>query len=379
MKFPEKLQRKLDNRVIDNSLRKLNKIPDLVDFTSNDYLGFAKSVDIYQKAHELVLSVAGDYNGSTGSRLISGNHSIYVQLEGVLKNLHQSDSALIFNSGYDANLGLFSSLLQRNDTVIFDKLSHASIRDGIKLSQAKSIAFKHNDLDHLEQKLIKHFKSKCINEIYVVTESIFSMDGDSPDLLMLCKICQKYQAKLIIDEAHALGVHEYGLIQQLNLTELVFARVVTFGKALGCHGAVVLGSKNLISYLINFARPFIYTTALSPHSIATILEAYKKLALFSTASLQENIIFFKTKVKQLELDNYFIKSDSAIHSCIISENNKVKSIAEKITQHFDVKAILAPTVPVGQERLRFCLHSYNTTTQIKHLLELLKTCLKEYS
>ena len=379
MKFPEKLQRKLDNRGINNSLRKLNQTHDLVDFTSNDYLGFAKSLDIYQKAHELVLSIGGDYNGSTGSRLLTGNHSIYAQLEESLKKIHQSDAALVFNSGYDANLGLFGSLLQRNDTVLFDKLSHASIRDGIKLSQAKSIAFDHNNLDHLEQKLIKHFKPKGNNEIYVVTESVFSMDGDSPDLLKLCEICQKYQAKLLIDEAHAIGVHGYGMIQQLNLTDLVFARIITFGKALGCHGAVVLGSKNLINYLINFARSFIYTTAMSPHSIATIIEAYKKLDSFSAVSLQTNIEFFSTKVKQLKLEGSFIKSDSAIHSCIISENNKVKSIAEKLQQQFDVKAILAPTVPVGQERLRFCLHSNNTTTQIKHVLELLKRCLKEFS
>lgn len=379
MKFPEKLQDKLAKRVGDNSLRVLTNQSALVDFSSNDYLGFAQSMDIYKQAHEYIMSHKLVINGSTGSRLISGNHEIHALLEEYLKKIHQSDASLVFNSGYDANLGLFSSLLQRNDTVIFDKLCHASIRDGIKLSPAKSTGFNHNCLTHLEKKLIKHNKSNTGNELYIVTESVFSMDGDSPDLIRLCRLSDKYNAKLIIDEAHALGVHGYGLIQKHGLIDSVFARVITFGKALGCHGAVVLGSTKLRDYLINFARSFIYTTALSPHSVAIILHAYKKLASFSAASLDENIITFKNKTKQLKLDHIFINSHSAIHSCIISENNQVKSIAEKMQQKYNVKAILAPTVPVGQERLRFCLHSDNTTDQINHVLELLKTCLKESS
>jgi 8-amino-7-oxononanoate synthase len=379
MKFPEKLQNKLDKRVSENSLRVLTNKSALVDFSSNDYLGFAQSMDIYEQAHTTIISHKSGFNGSTGSRLISGNHEVYGLLENYLKKSHQSDAALLFNSGYDANLGLFSSLLQRNDMVFFDQLSHASIRDGIQLSPAKSVAFKHNNLSHLEQKLIKQTKSHGKNEIYVVTESVFSMDGDSPDLMKLCQICEKYNANLIVDEAHALGVFGYGLVQSLNLTDAVFARVITFGKALGCHGAVVLGSINLRKYLINFARSFIYTTALSPHSIATILQAYKKLASYSTETLQDNIDCFTYTYKKLGLDCHFIKSESAIHSCIISENSQVKFIAEKLQEKYNVKAILAPTVPAGQERLRFCLHSYNTTTQIKHVLELLKTCLKEYS
>jgi 8-amino-7-oxononanoate synthase len=379
MKFPEKLQNKLDKRVSENSFRVLTKKPALVDFSSNDYLGFAQSVDIYEQAHASIISHKSGFNGSTGSRLISGSHDLHGLLEVYLKDIHQSEAALVFNSGYDANLGLFSSLLQRNDTVFFDKLSHASIRDGIQLSPAKSVAFKHNNISHLEQKLIKHSKFNEENETYVVTESVFSMDGDSPDLIKLCHLCEKYNAKLIVDEAHALGVHGYGLVQQLNLSDAVFARVITFGKALGCHGAVVLGSEKLRNYLINFARSFIYTTALSPHSIAIILHAYKKLDTFQANELQDNIGCFIYTYKQLGMDGYFIKSQSAIHSCIISENSQVKFIADKLQEKFDVKAILAPTIPVGQERLRFCLHSFNTTTQIKHLLKLLKTCLKEYS
>jgi 8-amino-7-oxononanoate synthase len=379
MNFPEKLQNKLDKRVSENSLRVLTNKSTLVDFSSNDYLGFAQSMDIYEQAHATIISHKSGFNGSTGSRLISGNHEVYGLLENYLKKSHQSDAALIFNSGYDANLGLFSSLLQRNDTVLFDQFSHASIRDGIQLSYAKSVAFKHNNLSHLEQKLIKQFNANNQHEIYVVTESVFSMDGDSPDLIKLCQICEKYNAKLIIDEAHALGVHGYGLVQKLNLTDAVFARVITFGKALGCHGAVVLGSNFLISYLVNFARSFIYTTALSPHSIALILHAYKKLETFSTVTLEENIAYFIKQYSELGLGDYFIKSHSAIQSCIISENSQVKSIADNLQEKFNVKAILAPTVPAGQERLRFCLHSYNTTIQIKHVLELLKKCLKEYS
>ena len=379
MKFPEKLKLKLDKRLNNNSLRALTNRSTLVDFSSNDYLGFAQSMDIYEHAHDYIMSHQTSVNGSSGSRLISGNHEVHALLESYLKNTHQSEAALVFNSGYDANLGLFGCLLQRNDVVFFDKLSHASIRDGFQLSPAKSIAFEHNNLSHLEQKLKKHTQPNVDNEIYVVTESVFSMDGDSPDLVALCQLCKKYNTKLIVDEAHAIGVHGYGLIQKYNLVDLVFARVMTFGKALGCHGAVVLGSETLKSYLINFARSFIYTTALSPHSIAVILESYRKLETYSTEKLHSNIEIFVFTYKQLGLDSYFIKSHSAIHSCIISENSQVKSIAHKLQEKFDVKAILAPTVPAGHERLRFCLHSYNTATQIKHVLELLETCLKEYS
>ena len=180
---------------------------------------------------------------------------------------------------------------------------------------------------------------------------------------------------LIVDEAHAVGLFGKGkgMIQELGLEHQVFARLVTFGKALGCHGAAILGNTELTQYLINFARSFIYTTALPPHALATIQYTYQELSQTQNIErLQHNIQFFNSEMKTQHLQDDFIQSDSAIHCCIISGNTKVKSIANKLNESgFDVKPILSPTVPKGQERLRFCLHSYNSEEEIIEVLILL--------
>ena len=377
MGIPDKLQIKLQNRKNNNSLRILQESLKLIDFSSNDYLGFAKSATIFDNTHDYLIANNIRCSGSTGSRLLSGNHDLFSSIEKKLASDHKAESALIFNSGYDANLGLLGSVPQRNDLVLYDKLAHASIRDGIKLSHAKSIAFEHNDLLHLENKLIKSTKSNFEREIYIVTESVFSMDGDSPNLSGMVNLCRKYKAKLIIDEAHAVGVFGLGKMQELGLHHSVFARIVTFGKALGCHGAVILGSKDLTDYLINFARSFIYTTALSPHSLVTVSMAYDALLQLPNKRLQYNIKYFKKKCEDLRIAYFFIDSQSAIQSCVISENKRVKFIATKLQEsNFDVKAILSPTVAKGQERLRFCLHSFNREDEIRGALNLLSGLLK---
>lgn len=368
--FPDKLHKKLLARTENKSLRVLGSSNDVIDFSSNDYLGFAKSEAIFNEAHQYLLDSRFKVNGATGSRLLSGNYSLYNELELKLSNYHHSESALLFNSGYNANLGLFSSVPQRGDIILYDEYAHASIRDGIKLSNAKAYKFQHNNLDDLERLLSSYSKDTVV---YVVTESVFSMDGDSPDLSAMLRISNTYNAHLIIDEAHAVGVFGFGLVQELALEKEVFARIITFGKALGCHGALVVGSKILVDYLVNFSRPFIYTTGLSPHSLATIKYAYQEL-LFSREheKLHFNIKDFRKEMERLSLNNRFIKSNSAIQSCVIPGNERVKSIAFQLQKHgFDVKPILSPTVPNGEERLRFCLHSYNTQAQIAKVLTLL--------
>ena len=373
--FPITLSNKLQLRSQSNSLRQLSEQNALIDFTSNDYLGFAHSELIFDKTHQFLLDKNIKINGATGSRLISGNHNLYEITEDFIASFHQSESALIFNSGYDANVGFFSSLPQRNDIILYDELCHASIRDGIQLSNAKSYKFNHNDFEDLE-KLIQKFHSQEI-EIYIVTESVFSMDGDCPNLEELTNLSEKYNCNLVIDEAHALGVfgnQGQGLVQELKLQNKVFARIMTFGKGLGCHGAAIIGSQDLKEYLVNFARSFIYTTGLSPHSVATILVAYQNLANDPKAidKLRENIIHFNQEKQILGLKTMFIRSKSAIQSAIIPGNQNVKNIAKQIQgKGFDVKAIMSPTVPEGQERLRICLHSYNTKEEISGMLSLL--------
>jgi len=366
--FPKALQQKLQQREQNLALRKLPLANHLIDFASNDYLGFAHSEAIFNKTHQLLLDKSIKINGATGSRLLSGNHDVYQEAEDFISHFHQVEAALIFNSGYDANVGFFSSVPQRNDVILYDELCHASIRDGIQLSNAKAYKFEHNGLEDLEN-LIQKFKSED-KEIYIVTESVFSMDGDCPEIQNLVELSEKHNCLLVIDEAHALGVfgeQGEGLIQSLGFQDKVFARIMTFGKGLGCHGAAILGSQELKQYLVNFARSFIYTTGLSPHSVATILVAYQHLQIENQAiqKLRENIVFFNQEKNLLGLKPLFVRSKSAIQSAIIPGNEKVKIIAKQFQDYgFDVKAILSPTVPEGQERLRFCLHSYNTKEEI---------------
>ncbi|WP_299118572.1 pyridoxal phosphate-dependent aminotransferase family protein [uncultured Tenacibaculum sp.] len=371
MSFPKKLTTKLLQRKENNSLRSLGKEINLVDFSSNDYLGLAKSEIVFNNVHQFLVAQNIRQNGATGSRLLSGNHKLYPLVEKQLAEFHNSESALIFNSGYDANIGFFSSVPQRGDIILYDEFIHASIRDGIQLSNAKAYKFKHNDTLDLEEKIIRLNNLNNNNEIYVITESVFSMDGDSPNLKEIVQICKTNKAYLIIDEAHAIGVFNKGLVETTEIHNDIFARIVTFGKALGCHGAAIISSKELKNYLVNFSRSFIYTTGLSPHALATISFAYKELPKFKE-QLQKNILFFIKETQRLNLN--FIKSESAIHCCIIPGNEKVKLIAQKLQKKgFDVKPILSPTVNKGEERLRFCLHSYNSFEEITSVLENLAT------
>ena len=377
--FPKNLSAKLNIRRQNNALRTLPSPNNLIDFSSNDYLGFSHSETIFKETHQYLATKKIIQNGATGSRLLSGNHKLYQQTEDFIAAFHQSETALIFNSGYDANIGFFSSVPLKGDLILYDELCHASIRDGILMSNAKAYKFTHNDLEDLEKLILRHPNTI----IYIVTESVFSMDGDCPNLEELVSISNKHNCYLVVDEAHALGVfgdpklsRGEGFVQMLGLQEHIFARIMTFGKGLGCHGAAILGSAELRDYLVNFARSFIYTTGLSPHSVATILIAYQALETEAKTieKLRENIIHFNQEKALLGLKIMFVRSKSAIQSAIIPGNENVKSIANQLQEKgFDVKAILSPTVPQGQERLRFCIHRYNTKEEISEVLRLLST------
>ena len=375
MKIPKALQQKILFRKDFNALRNLPLPTNGIDFSSNDYLGFAKNEEIFEATHQYLVQNNIKINGATGSRLISGNHNLYEITEKYIAAFHQAEAALIFNSGYDANVGFFSAVPQRNDVILYDELCHASIRDGIQMSHAKSYKFQHNDYEDLETKIAKLQTPNSEQlTIYIVTESVFSMDGDTPNMETLVQLSEKFHALLVIDEAHALGVFGEkgeGVIQSQQLQDKVFARIMTFGKGLGCHGAAILGNTDLIEYLVNFARSFIYTTGLSPHSVATILVAYQNLnQSVELQKLKENITFFNQQKQLLGIKPLFVYSKSAIHSAILPGNDKVKKIASQLLEKgFEVKAILSPTVPEGQERLRFCLHSYTTELQMKNVLD----------
>ncbi|HEX8019608.1 pyridoxal phosphate-dependent aminotransferase family protein [Mucilaginibacter sp.] len=355
------LKNKLYERQQSGTYRELKPENALVDFCSNDYLGFARSVLLKQSIVHEVDTYPLSLNGAAGSRLLSGNLQYAEDLEKQIATHHESEAGLLFNSGYDANLGLLSSLAQRGDTIILDELVHASIIDGARLSYANRYGFKHNDLESLEAKL-KLAKGNC----YVVIESVYSMDGDAPPLLEILNLTEKYNAALIVDEAHAVGLYPKGLVCELGLQQKVFARVVTFGKALGGHGAIVLGSNNLRNYLINFARSFIYTTAASFHQLAATKMAYQLLENSgeSIFNLKKNIELFKQEVNAGE--NFtLLNSDSPIQCIILGSNEMAREAAKQLQMNnLDVRPILSPTVAQGTERIRICLHSFNTENDL---------------
>jgi 8-amino-7-oxononanoate synthase len=370
-RFNSLLLKSLSEREANGALRKLKIVShSLIDFSSNDYLGLARSVALKEMIAEKIQDVPYATNGSTGSRLLSGNTSYAEEIEKQLATFFKSEAALIFTSGYTANLSVLSSIPKRGDTILYDQLSHASIKDGIRLSQASRFHFRHNDVNDLEKKL-KKISGNC----FVVIESIYSMDGDSAPLSAMAAICEQYGAHLVLDEAHSTGVqgeNGNGLACELNLQEKVPVRIYTFGKAMGVHGACVAGSKELIHYLINFARPFIYTTAPDNHSLIAVAKAFDFLNLHS--NLQQEL---KNKVDHFLLlmsgNENLLPSKSAIQSFIVSGNCKVKAASEILQKKgFDVRPILAPTVEKGKERLRIILHTFNTMAEIEKLAHELK-------
>jgi len=404
-RFPEHLLKALKEREKNGLLRTLKFNYPAIDFCSNDYLGFSKlgllkrlenqqgmaklnspsgaSLAVGNKEQEIICSPAvfapENMFGSTGSRLITGNSELIEEAEKQIALFHHSESALIFNSGYDANVGLFSSVPQKKDLVLFDEYIHASIYDGIRLSHAAHYKFKHNDLNSLSD-LVNRHKADHTN-IFIAVESVYSMDGDTAPLR---EIAELYKTNdnifLIVDEAHAIGVfgkQGRGLCSALNLEKKCFARVYTYGKAMGCHGAVVAGSEILRKYLLNFSRPFIYTTALPAHSIEAVLNAYKLLIETSQQEiLQENIAYFFSKTSSL---NNLIKSQSAIQSFVVgSPDSYQEQRAEELEKllaanNIHVKAIKSPTVKAGFERIRICLHAYNTREEMDTLINILKS------
>ncbi|MFC3563377.1 aminotransferase class I/II-fold pyridoxal phosphate-dependent enzyme [Pedobacter jamesrossensis] len=363
------INNRLEKREDDFSIRKLTKTFPPIDFCSNDYLGLSRSSELKKLIDKNLLNIKNYKNGAAGSRLLSGNTTYTEETEQFIANYHKAESGLIFNSGYDANVGLLSSLPQRGDTIITDELIHASIIDGCRLSHATRYKFSHNNIEDLTEKL-----KLSKGNIFVVVESVYSMDGDLAPLKEISLLCQTYNAALIVDEAHALGIfgeNGTGLVNHLNLQNKIFARIVTFGKALGVHGAIVLGNKNLRNYLINFARSFIYTTAAPMQNIVSIKSAYILLGKINLKSISDKINLFRKLIKENNIKA--LESPSAIQGILFSSNAETKNAASLLqSKGFDVRAILSPTVPVGKERLRICLHSYNTDQEITSLINNLK-------
>lgn len=362
LSFMDKKITEVTNR---GCLRKLDCPTDLIDFSSNDYFGWSSYLHRYGQIKKLEEKNQDRSLGATGSRLISGNSHLAEELEKEIAHYHQSEGALLFSSGYMANLGLFSSLGQKGDTIIVDEYIHASTIDGCRLSMANKYRFKHNDVDDLHKKLSKS-KGKTI----VAIESLYSMDGDFAPIREIVEVCLQHNAALIVDEAHALGSFGSGRVQHLGFQHQVFARIFTYGKALGCHGAAVVGNDLLMRYLINFCRTFIYSTAMPIHQLLAIKSGYSLLpeAKETMAELQRKCRLFN---KEMDLEEESLASP--IKTIITPGNKEVMAVSLKLRGFgFDVKAIRSPTVPEGLERLRICLHTFNTDDEITTLCSKLR-------
>lgn len=353
------LEKKLIDREKNASLRQLKVINNKIDFSSNDYLGLSQNPDV-KKLIEKEIKRTNSKNGSGGSRLLAGNSQYCMETEKYLAKIHQTEASLIFNSGYSANLSFFSSVPQKGDTVLYDELIHSCIKDGMRLGLANFYPFKHNDLEQLEQKITKQE-----GRVFIALESIYSMDGDCCPLEQIVAIAKKHNALIVIDEAHSsgnLGKNGSGFSTALNLDSEIFARIHTFGKGIGAHGACIVGSQILIDYLINFARPFIYTTSLPDHSLAVIKASYQFLE--QNEDIQKSLLE-KIKIFKSHIQSNVINSDSAIQGVIIPTNEAVKNIAHRLQEAgFDVRPVMSPTVKKGSERLRVCLHIFNTNEEI---------------
>lgn len=353
------------------SLRQLPLQRSGIDFYSNDYLGLARNHQLHNNILQRIESAPELLAGSTGSRLISGSSGPIRELESLIAQEHGTTSALFFGSGYSANLALFSSLPQRNDTILVDECIHRSVHDGCCLSNARKFKFPHNDMNRLEM-LLKKTTGRCL----VAVESLYSMEGDFAPLKELVFLTEKYGAGLIVDEAHSLGVFGVGLVAELSLQEHVLATIVTYGKALGLHGASILSGQILNNYLVNFASPFIYTTAPGPLAAISIAEGYRMLRNNDGIGtrLQERIRQFRASGL---LNRSMDGSPVQVVECI--DKRQTALLQQTLTSEgLNTYLVKAPAVKAGSERIRICLHAFNTASEVNTLTDILNNHLPHH-
>ena len=333
----------------------------LLNLSSNNYLGFADN----KKITEEFLNTVGDkYSfGSASARLLTGTLPIYKELENLISDLFKKEKTLLFNSGYHANVGINSSIASKGDVIFSDKLNHASIIDGMRLSEGKFYRFPHKNIEALEKLLIRERKN--FNNAIIVSESVFSMDGDIADIEKLVELKEKYNCILILDEAHAFGVFGQkglGVTEVLNITDKVDLIVGTFGKAIGSMGAFATGNKTLIEYLTNKARSFIFSTALPPINIA-----------FSKWIIENKLPYtYQKRVNMLEICKK-AGSESQIIPIIIGGNKETVDTCNILFHNgFFTLPIRPPTVLEGTSRLRLSLTTDITEKEIFNAISLAK-------
>lgn len=402
----ERMQNALDARARSGLLRAL-RVPDpsAVDFSSNDYLGIS---------HRQLLSVEQSKHpaptlrsGATGSRLLSGHSSAIEELERNVATFHRAPAALLFNSGYDANLGFFSSIPQLGDVVVYDELIHASVHDGMRLGRSREnlVSFPHNSVPGLRRTIEavlrrvadgdgEHRRSHTRFTIFIAVESIYSMDGDVAPLTDFLSLADEFSTvncsiALVVDEAHGVGIAGpngagVAVEQSVHNHHRLLARIVTYGKAFGAHGACVLGSSVLRQYLVNYARPLIYSTSLPPHSVAILARAYEYMLTRDASRARETLNMrrdlFRQAAKAQLPSGVLLEtgSQSPIQGILVPGNNECVAVASMLCKlGFDAYPIRSPTVPKGSERIRIIIHAHNEEKDIRALVFALAKSIRE--
>ncbi|HEX5793654.1 MAG TPA: 8-amino-7-oxononanoate synthase [Rheinheimera sp.] len=337
-----------------------------LNFSGNDYLGLATEPEVLQAFADGARQFGA---GSSGSPLVTGQHQIHRQLSETLCDWLNVERVLLFSSGFAANQTMLQTLSQKTDTLLLDKLSHASLIDGALHSDAALKRFAHNDIDALESLLSQ------VSQPMVVTEGVFSMDGDSPDLTALLALCQQYQAPLLLDDAHGLGVsgpEGKGTAAAQSIKQAdIFCTMANFGKALGVGGAFLAGSKTVIDYIEQFGRHYIYSTALSPALCAAVIKSIGlcRSQTWRRDKLHSNIALFRTLAADLPLLN----SESAIQGLVLGSSERALAVSQQLKQAgIWLSAIRPPTVPQGSARLRITLSAQHTEQDIRQLVQQLR-------
>lgn len=457
MTMETRLQECLDRREREGTLRSLMPLPTsssssnstppkpssasitslpFIDFSSNDYLGFARCREQNRRvgcAYNKFMTSNNNISllGATGSRLLSGDSNLARSLEAKLAHIHNRQAALLFNSGYDANLSALSSLPYRDDgqdAIIMDELVHNSLVMGVRMSRLQKdrvFSFRHNDVDDLRRVLDNVIKSSAvIPTVLIVIESVYSMDGDIAPMKEILDLAESKGAVVIVDEAHGLGVFGHTNVDDMKLESVVagtchmqnsgaertqqslqggtgalaalnlehhpalLCSVHTFGKAAGCHGAVVAGSNTLISYLVNYARPFVYSTALPPHSLVSIQQSYESM-MSGEGERRRKLVFHLVRLFRREMERglssfgkdcqfKLLPSPSPIQAVIVPGNENCISICKDLREihRFDVYPIRSPTVSKGKERIRIILHAHNEEDEVQQLVTALLTSFR---
>jgi 8-amino-7-oxononanoate synthase len=367
-----------DLRALDqHGLRRTLHCPDGIDLSSNDYLGLADHPLVKQR---MIEAIEHEGCGSTGSRLLRGHRQVFASIERTFAEFKQAERALYFSSGYLANLAVLTTFPRKGDVILSDRANHASLRDGARLSPATRLAFAHNDAAALAR-LLRARKGQ--GEAFVVTESLFSMDGDTPPLLEYADICRKAGAQLIVDEAHAVGIYGSrgsGLVEEHGVEGDVFLTISTAGKALGVAGAFVSGPTWAIEYMLQKARPFVFSTA-PPPSVAAAIDA----SLSIVASEPERRRKLRAKARRLRerlagAGLPVAADDSPIVPIVLGSAERAQLVADALkAAGFDVRAIRPPTVPAGTARLRISVNVRLSDDTIDRFVSTLAAVLLEQS